>query len=32
MTMIAKKWNEMLPAEKKPYDDLNSSDKQRQER
>lgn len=32
MAMTGKKWNEMLPAERKPYDDMNASDKLRQEK
>ncbi len=32
MVMAGKKWNEMLPAEKKPYDDMNAQDKLRQEK
>jgi len=31
MVMAGKKWSEMMPAEKKPYDDMNASDKLRQE-
>ncbi len=31
MVMAAKRWKEMLPAEKKPYDDMNAEDKLRQE-
>ena len=32
MVMAGKRWNEMLPAEKKPYDDMNAQDKLRQEK